>query len=95
MFLVSQPTGLQFCLLPVFPSCLPVFGSVPVLIRSLSNYKLITFIVSTCQPLVICPIFVMRNIQRARALNSPIVSLIKYLIPSNRHLRVTLVCAEH
>ncbi len=58
MFLVSQPTGLKFCLLPVFPSCLPIFGSVPVLIRSLSNYKLITFIVSTCQPLVICPIFV-------------------------------------
>ncbi len=55
---MSQPTGLKFCLLPVCPSCLPIFGSVPVLISSLSNYKLITFIVSTCQPLVICPIFV-------------------------------------
>ncbi len=29
---VSQSVGLLFCHLPVFPSCLPIFGSVPVLI---------------------------------------------------------------
>ncbi len=35
---LSQPTGLKFCLLPVFPSCLPIFGSVLVLLSALSNY---------------------------------------------------------
>ncbi len=35
---LSQPIGLMFCRLPVFPSCLPIFGLVPVLIRSLSYY---------------------------------------------------------
>ncbi len=102
---MSQPTGLKFCLLPVFPSCLPIFGSVPVLISLLSNYKLITFIVSNlssprylpyiCSCLLGSSLLVIVDVTLCvRALNFPIVSLIKYLIPSNLRLHVTLVCAQ-
>ncbi len=99
---LSQSVGLMFCRLSLFPSCLPIFGSVPVLISSLSNYKLITFVVSTCRPLIICPILVpvlwvlvCRLLLMCVCWISSSLSHIKWIILYTLLSSVTIVFAQH